>query len=93
MNGRRGSTAVRLTLATAATGILLPIVLAVVGIDFLNTRNLLPVLVPLTAVAAAGFAALLGPPLGAVVCGGLIAVFALSSAGRYPSGLPAPRLP
>lgn len=52
-----GSTPMRLTLATAATGLLLPIVLAVAGIDFLNTRNLLPALAPLTAVAAAGFAA------------------------------------
>jgi len=56
--GRRlDSTPMRLTLAAAATGLLLPIALAAAGIDFLNTRNLLPALAPLMAVAAAGFAA------------------------------------
>lgn len=69
------STSARLILFTAASGVLLPIGLALIGLDFLNTRNLLPVLAPLTAIAAAGFAAP-GARRWAPWCGvGVIAVF------------------
>lgn len=52
---RRALTApARLLLASAGTGVMLPILLALVGIDFLNTRNLLPVLPVLAVLAAAG---------------------------------------
>ena len=73
----RSSVAMRLTLATAATGILLPIALAAVGVDFLNSRNLLPALVPLTAVAATALAAPRVRRWGSWCAAGLIAVFAV----------------
>jgi len=75
--GRRRlvSTPVRLTLATASTGVLLPIALAVAGIDFLNTRNLLPAFAPLVAVAAVGFAGPTARRWGPWCAAGLIAVF------------------
>jgi len=76
--GRRlGSTPMRLTLATAATGLVLPIALAAAGIDFLNTRNLLPALAPLTAVAAAGFAAPSVRRWAPWCAAGLVTVFAI----------------
>lgn len=73
---RLGSTPMRLTVATAAVGILLPVALALAGIDFLNTRNLLPALAPLMAIAAAGFAT---PPVrrwGLWCAAALVTVFA-----------------
>lgn len=67
----------RLILASAATGVMLPILLALVGIDFLNTRNLLPVLPVLAVLAAAAMvspaAGRWGPGCGLV----LIALFAI----------------
>lgn len=47
----------RLALSAGAAGIGVPIVLALVGVDYVDTRNMLPALAPLTAVAATGFAA------------------------------------
>jgi mannosyltransferase len=44
-------------LAVGLGGVLVPIALALVGIDFLNTRNLLPVLPALYVAAAVGFVA------------------------------------
>lgn len=44
-------------LAIGLGGVLVPVVLALAGIDFLNTRNLLPALPPLYVAAAIGFAA------------------------------------
>lgn len=73
---RLGSTQMRLTVATAATGMLLPIALALAGIDFLNTRNVVPALAPLTAVTAAGFAAPSVRRWGPWCAAGLVTVFA-----------------
>ncbi len=77
--GRRRlvSTPMWLTVATAATGLLLPIALAVAGLDFLNTRNLLPALAPLTAVAATGFAVGSGRRWAAWCAAGLVAVLTI----------------
>jgi mannosyltransferase len=44
-------------LLVGVAGALVPVALALVGIDFLDTRNLLPVLPPLAVAAAVGFAA------------------------------------
>ncbi|HEY2439008.1 MAG TPA: glycosyltransferase family 39 protein [Solirubrobacteraceae bacterium] len=44
-------------LVVGLAGVLVPILLALVGIDFLDTRNLLPALPPLTIAASIGFAA------------------------------------
>jgi 4-amino-4-deoxy-L-arabinose transferase-like glycosyltransferase len=46
---------VRWPLAVGAAAVLAPVVLALAGIDFLDTRNLLPALPPLAIVAAVGF--------------------------------------
>ena len=43
-------------LATGAVAVLVPVVLALCGIDFLDTRNLLPALPPLVIAAGIGFA-------------------------------------
>src|ERR1700722_2916169 len=43
-------------LATGAMAVLVPVVLAVCGVDFLDTRNLLPALPPLAIAAGIGFA-------------------------------------
>ena len=43
-------------LATGAVAVLVPVVLAVCGVDFLDTRNLLPALPPLVIAAGIGFA-------------------------------------
>ena len=50
--------AVVATLTVAGATLLIPTAAAVVGVDFLNSRNLLPALVPLLVLAGAGFAAL-----------------------------------
>jgi Dolichyl-phosphate-mannose-protein mannosyltransferase len=44
-------------LAIGAAGVIVPVALALVGIDFLDTRNLLPALPPLAIAASIGFAA------------------------------------
>ena len=48
---------VKLPLAIGAAGVLIPVLLALVGVDFLNTRNVLPALPPLLVVLGTGFAA------------------------------------
>jgi 4-amino-4-deoxy-L-arabinose transferase-like glycosyltransferase len=57
--------------------VLVPLVLAIVGVDFLNTRNVLPALPALLVVAAVGFAAPQTWPRGGVLAGGLAALFAV----------------
>jgi hypothetical protein len=72
--------AVVATLTVAGTAVLVPMAAAVVGIDFLNSRNVLPALVPLLVLAGAGFAAL---PAGAGVAGtaALVAVGVITTTG------------
>ncbi len=48
-------------LAIGIAGVVVPILLALVGIDFLDTRNLLPALPPLAIALSIGFAASLRP--------------------------------
>ena len=55
---RRGVIA---AVVVAIAAVVVPMAAAVVGVDFLNTRNLLPGLVPVLVLAAAGFAALSQP--------------------------------
>jgi mannosyltransferase len=65
-------------LAPLAVGlgcVLTPVALALVGVDFLNTRNLLPALPPLFVVVAIGFAARATRPRGPVLAGGLGLIF------------------
>ena len=50
--------AVVATVTVASTAVVVPIAAAVVGADFLNSRNVLPGLVPVLVLAGAGFAAL-----------------------------------
>jgi mannosyltransferase len=52
-----GDRAVLIPLGLGIIALLLPALLALVGVDFLNTRNLLPALPPLLVVVACGFAA------------------------------------
>ena len=69
----------RATLIPLAVGLLcviVPIVLALVGIDFLNTRNVLVALPALLVVASVGFAVPRWPP-GAVLAGGLALLLAV----------------
>ena len=55
--------------------VLIPVGLALVGVDFINTRNLLPALPPLLVVVAIGFAALPSRPAGMALTAGLAVVF------------------
>jgi mannosyltransferase len=48
-------------LVVGGAGVIVPVLLALVGIDFLDTRNLLPALPPLAIAASIGFAASLPP--------------------------------
>jgi 4-amino-4-deoxy-L-arabinose transferase-like glycosyltransferase len=57
--------------------VLVPLVLAIGGADFLDTRNMLPALPALLVVAAVGFAAPQTWPRGGVLAGGLAAVLAV----------------
>jgi mannosyltransferase len=49
-------------LVVGGAGVIVPVLLALVGIDFLDTRNLLPALPPLAMAASIGFAASLPVP-------------------------------
>jgi mannosyltransferase len=62
-----GDRTVLILLGLGIIALLLPALLALAGVDFLNTRNLLPALPPLLVVVACGFAALgaAGPAAGA----------------------------
>jgi len=62
-------------LSIGAACVLIPIGLALVGIDFVNTRNLLPALPPLLVVVAIGFSAPLRRPAGMVLTALLGLVF------------------
>lgn len=53
----RGRTLVRATLLVALAAVGVPVLVAVGGLDFLNTRNVLPGLVPVLILAGAGFTA------------------------------------
>jgi mannosyltransferase len=48
-------------LAIGIAGVLVPVLLALVGVDFLDTRNLLPALPPLAIAVSVGFAASVPP--------------------------------
>lgn len=62
LRGRvRLHTSTRLVLAAGVSGAVVPMILALLGADFLDTRNVLPALAPLTAVIAVGFAGADGP--------------------------------
>ncbi len=63
-------------LGIALSCVLVPLVLALVGADLLNTRNLLPALPTLLVVAAIGFAARQTWPRGGVLAASLAAVLA-----------------
>ncbi|MFZ0040091.1 MAG: glycosyltransferase family 39 protein [Solirubrobacteraceae bacterium] len=64
-------------LVVGLAGVLVPIVLALVGIDFLDTRNLLPALPPLLIAAAVGFASDRGWPLSGWLSGALAVIMAV----------------
>ncbi|MGZ4310729.1 MAG: glycosyltransferase family 39 protein [Solirubrobacteraceae bacterium] len=57
----------RVPLTIGVAGVVVPVTLAVVGIDFLDTRNLLPALPALYVAAGVGFAASRGWPRGGVL--------------------------
>jgi predicted outer membrane lipoprotein len=65
-------------LVVGASCVLVPIALAVVGIDFLNTRNLLPSLPALYIAAAIGFASARAWPLGGVLAVALAVISLLA---------------
>lgn len=58
----------------SAVGIALPVLAALVGADYLNTRNLLPALIPLLAALAVGCAASEAPRLGAALVAALCTI-------------------
>lgn len=72
----RPGLAMRLVIASAGAGVLLPVGLAVIGIDFLDTRNLLAALPPLIVLAAVALATA-RPRLGITAATVLAAAFAL----------------
>ncbi len=55
-------------------GVALPLLAALAGADYLNTRNVLPALVPLLAAIAVGYAASDRPRAGAALLAGLCAI-------------------
>jgi mannosyltransferase len=59
--------------ALGGIGVALPLLAALAGADYLNTRNLLPALIPLLAALAVGFAACDRPALGGALLAGLCA--------------------
>jgi mannosyltransferase len=71
------ATPVRIVLAAGLTGVLVPLLLALLGFDFIDTRNLLPALVPLMVVAAVSFASPAARPWGPWLAGALAALFAV----------------
>jgi 4-amino-4-deoxy-L-arabinose transferase-like glycosyltransferase len=60
--------------AIAAIGLVLPLLAAVVGADYLNARNLVPALVPLLVALGVAYGASRRPLLGAALAAGLCAV-------------------
>ena len=77
----------RIPLVIGLAAVVVPVALAVVGIDFLDTRNLLPALPALYVAASAGFAAVRGWPRGGVLALALatISVVVLVLVGLTPS--------
>jgi mannosyltransferase len=69
--------ALPLVLAAGLSCVVLPFLLALVGIDFLNTRNVLPALPALLVVVAVGFALPRAWPLGGWLAGALALLFAV----------------
>jgi mannosyltransferase len=63
--------------ALGALGVALPLLAALVGVDYLNARNVLPALVPLLAALAVGYGASVPPRAGLAL---LVALCALSLA-------------
>jgi mannosyltransferase len=61
-------------LVVGASCVLVPMALAVVGIDFLDTRNLVPALPALYVAAAIGFASARGWPVGGVLAAALAVI-------------------
>jgi mannosyltransferase len=64
-------------LAVGAACVLVPVALALAGVDFLNTRNLLPALPPLLIVLAIGFAARQAWPSGTVCAASIGVIFVI----------------
>jgi mannosyltransferase len=61
-------------LGLGAAGVVLPLALAAIGIDYLNARNVLPALVPLVAAIGVAFGASRRPGIGAVSAAALCAL-------------------
>ncbi|MGH2870463.1 MAG: glycosyltransferase family 39 protein [Solirubrobacteraceae bacterium] len=70
-------TPARIVLAAGLSGVGGPLLLALVGFDFVDTRNLLAALVPLLVIAAVGFASPEARPWGLWLAGALAALFAV----------------
>jgi mannosyltransferase len=66
-----------LVFASGVSCILVPLLLALVGVDFVNTRNVIPALPPLLVVAAVGFSSSTDSRHGEIAAGALIALFAI----------------
>ncbi len=60
--------------AIGAAGVLIPLAAALAGADYVNTRNLLPALIPLLAALAVGYGASAPPRVGTWLLGGLCAL-------------------
>ncbi len=78
----------RLPLAVGLAAVVVPILLALVGVDFLDTRNLLPALPALYVAAAIGFAADRAWPRSAALAGvlaliGIVVVVLVETDPRY----------
>jgi mannosyltransferase len=69
--------ALLLALAAGLSCVVLPLLLALAGIDFLNTRNVLPALPSLLVVVGVGFALPRAWPLGGVLAAALALLFAV----------------
>jgi 4-amino-4-deoxy-L-arabinose transferase-like glycosyltransferase len=72
--------AVVATVTVAVAAVVVPMAAAVVGVDFLNSRNALPGLVPVLVLAGAGFAAL-PAPIGVGGAAALAAAGVVATAG------------
>jgi mannosyltransferase len=66
-----------ITLVAGLSCLVLPLILALVGVDFLDTRNVLPALPALLVVAGVGFALPRAWPLGGGLAAALVAVLAV----------------
>ena len=81
-------TPARIVLAAGLSGVLVPLLLAVVGLDLVDTRNMLAALAPLMVLAAVGFASPAARPWGLRAAAALAAlsaavVLVVNTDGRY----------